>query len=105
MRERRTSPRSPPPPRGAGAGGGGRAGYGADDDARADRIPPPESADRTEGSLGWNGDRTRQRDFTRTNARAKRLRREMTPAENALWALLRAIPDAHFRKQAAVDNR
>jgi cyclase len=29
----------------------------------------------------------------------------MTPAEKALWALLREMPDAHFRKQAAVDSR
>ena len=44
----------------------------------------------------------RQRDFTTANARAKRLRREMTPAEKRLWALLRKIDGRHFRKQAAI---
>jgi very-short-patch-repair endonuclease len=29
----------------------------------------------------------------------------MTPSEKALWKLLREIPDAHFRKQVAIDNR
>jgi len=37
--------------------------------------------------------------------RAKRLRKEMTPSEKALWQILREIPDAHFRKQVAVDHR
>jgi cyclase len=66
----------------------------------------PSSADRGEGSIGWGPrfGQTRQREFTRANARAKRFRREMTPSEKALWDLLRQIPDAHFRKQVAVDN-
>ena len=106
MNQRRTPPSEPPPPCGAGAGGGGRAGNGAYDDPRAD-IPLPDSADRAEGSIGWGPrqGQTRQREFAKANARAKRLRREMTDSEKALRRLLRQIPDAHFRAQAAVDNR
>jgi very-short-patch-repair endonuclease len=44
----------------------------------------------------------RQRDFPRANARAKRLRMKMTPAEIRLWSHLRKIKDRHFRKQPAI---
>jgi very-short-patch-repair endonuclease len=71
------------------------------------RIPPPASADRGEGSIGWGPKpgQTRQREFAKANLRAKRLRKEMTPSEKALWSLLREVPGAHFRKQVAIDNR
>ncbi len=44
----------------------------------------------------------RQRDFPKANARAKRLRREMTPAEKRLWARLQKVEGWHFRKQVSV---
>ncbi|GAN00206.1 hypothetical protein U91I_03871 [alpha proteobacterium U9-1i] len=72
-----------------------------------DDIPPPESASRQEGSIGWGArlGQVRQREFTKANARAKRLRHEMTPSEKAFWRMLREIPDTHFRKQVAIDDR
>ncbi|MGQ0534263.1 MAG: endonuclease domain-containing protein [Caulobacteraceae bacterium] len=105
MSERRTPPLEPPPACGAGAGGGGRAGSSANIDTR--KIQLPRTSDRVEGSIGWgpNPGQTRQRDFTKANLCAKRLRKEMTPSEKELWRLLREIPGAHFRKQVAVDNR
>ena len=94
----------PPPPRGAGAGGGGRAEQSAPLDAARENLPLGNRAD---GSIGWgpNAGQTRQREFKRANDRAKRLRKEMRPSEKALWKLLRDIPDAHFRKQVAIDHR
>jgi len=44
----------------------------------------------------------RQRNFPNANARAKRLRKQMTPAEKRLWTKLQAVEGWHFRKQAAV---
>jgi very-short-patch-repair endonuclease len=44
----------------------------------------------------------RQRDFTKANTRAKRLRKKMTPAEQRLWSKLAELEGWHFRKQAAV---
>jgi len=70
-----------------------------------DHIPLPSSNER-EGSLGWRtgDDQTRQREFVRANTRAKRLRKDLTPSEKKLWKLLREEPDAHFRKQVAIDG-
>lgn len=97
----------PPPPRGAGAGGGGRAGNGPRRDDVHGHNPLPQSADRQEGSIGWGPSpgQTRQREFIKANLRAKRLRKELTPSEKALWRILRDIPGAHFRKQVAVGDR
>lgn len=44
----------------------------------------------------------RQKDFTSANARAKRLRRDMTFAEKQMWKLLKQVPDGHFRKQVPI---
>lgn len=44
----------------------------------------------------------RQRNFPKTNARAKRLRREPTPAEGRLWNLLGKIEGFHFRRQSPI---
>jgi very-short-patch-repair endonuclease len=44
----------------------------------------------------------RQRDFPKTATRAKRLRREPTPAEARFWQRLRRIEGAHFRRQATL---
>jgi very-short-patch-repair endonuclease len=46
--------------------------------------------------------RDRQRHFPNANARAKRLRRELTPAEVRLWNLLRELEGFHFCKQAPI---
>jgi very-short-patch-repair endonuclease len=46
--------------------------------------------------------RDRQKNFPDANARAKRLRKELTPAENRLWKLLRELDGFHFRKQTPV---
>jgi very-short-patch-repair endonuclease len=43
--------------------------------------------------------RYRQRDFPEARRRAKRLRREMTPAEIRFWDLLRTIDGFHWRRQ------
>ena len=42
----------------------------------------------------------RQRDFPKANARAKKLRRVMTPAEKRLWTHLQKIDGRHFRSQS-----
>jgi len=84
-----------PPPRGAGAGGGGRAD-----------APLTESRAQKLGQ-GWSPDpeaAARQKNRTRTNLRAKKLRQEMTPSEKVLQRLLRTIEGAHFRKQTAVGS-
>lgn len=75
----------------------------ADADMR-DRPPLPQNAERLEGSIGWapRQGEVRQKDHTRANLRAKRLRRELTPSEKKLWRYLRDEPDAHFRKQVAM---
>ena len=44
----------------------------------------------------------RQKDFASANARAKRLRKEMTFAEKQMWKLLKQIPNGHFRKQVSI---
>ncbi len=44
----------------------------------------------------------RQRDFPKTNTRAKRLRRKLTPAEKRLWSLLKTIEGRHFRNQPPI---
>src|SRR5262245_66271046 len=92
MIERRNSPSEPPPPCGAGAGGGGPT--------------EQDTGVRHERSIGWapKPGKDRQKDHARTNARAKRLRREMTSSEKELWRLLREEPGRHFRKQVAVDD-
>ena len=53
---------------------------------------------------GWGAvpEVDRQREFPVSNARAKRLRHETTPAEKRLWQLLRKLEGCHFRRQAAV---
>ncbi|HRE44085.1 MAG TPA: endonuclease domain-containing protein, partial [Terricaulis sp.] len=56
---------------------------------------------------GWAPDpegAARQKDRTRANLRAKRLRKEMTSSEALLWKLLREIEDARFRKQVAIGD-
>ena len=62
------------------------------------------SPTRGEGSGGWAPafGEARQKDMTRVNERARRLRREQTPSEQQLWKLLRHVSGAHFRRQAAV---
>lgn len=79
-----------PPPRGAGAGGGGRS------NAPAKKI-----------GHGWSPDSegaARQKDRTRTNLRARGLRKELTPSEKKLRDLLRTIEGAHFRKEVPVGD-
>jgi very-short-patch-repair endonuclease len=44
----------------------------------------------------------RQREFPDANTRAKRLRREPTPAEKQFWQVLRKLPGFHFRRQLAL---
>jgi len=44
----------------------------------------------------------RQRDFPQANARARRLRRQLTPAEKRLWSHLQKIEGRHFRKQSPI---
>ncbi|QGZ95764.1 hypothetical protein DSM104635_02615 [Terricaulis silvestris] len=88
---------APPPPRGAGAGGGGRSNA---------QLP---EAKHSKLGHGWSPDPdpdavTRQKDRTRTNLRAQRLRKELTPSEKELRDLLRSIEGAHFRKEVAVDD-
>ena len=89
----RDDTRAPPPPRGAGAGGGGRS-----------NAPAPEARPKKLGH-GWQPtDAMRQKDRTRTNLRAKALRRELTPSEKKLRDLLRTIEGAHFRKEVALGD-
>ncbi len=45
---------------------------------------------------------TRQKQFPRANGRAKRMRKEMTPSEKKLWALLRDVEGFTFRRQLAL---
>jgi very-short-patch-repair endonuclease len=87
------APNEPPPPRGAGAGGGGRSNAQASE-ARATKL-----------GHGWQPTHaTRQKDRTRTNVRAKSLRKELTPSEKKLRDLLRTIEGAHFRKEVALGD-
>jgi very-short-patch-repair endonuclease len=44
----------------------------------------------------------RQRNYPAANARAKRLRKQLTPAEVRLWNLLRRLDGFHFRRQLPV---
>lgn len=44
----------------------------------------------------------RQRDFPKANARAKRLRRLLTPAEKWLWKLVQQLEGFHFRSQSPI---
>ncbi|MGE0045421.1 MAG: endonuclease domain-containing protein [Hyphomonadaceae bacterium] len=48
----------------------------------------------------------RQKDHTRTNARAKRMRADQTSSEQKLWTLLRQLnrEGASFRRQAAIGD-
>jgi very-short-patch-repair endonuclease len=48
----------------------------------------------------------RQKDSPRTNARARRMRSEQTPAERRLWVYLRHLnrEGASFRRQAAIGS-
>ena len=98
-----------PPPRGAGVGGGGRQAAGTSENS--ERPPSVASGDispaRGESAgRGWTPafGETRQKDFTRTKMRARRMRKEMTPSEKKLWQLLRDIDGARFRKQIPVDH-
>jgi very-short-patch-repair endonuclease len=52
----------------------------------------------------WGADQVmqRQRNFPQANARAKRLRRKLTPAEQRLWEHLQRIEGRHFRKQTSI---
>lgn len=103
---------TPPPPRGAGAGGGGRSNA-QPPDASA-RPPSVRSADTSPArgeearprklGHGWTQDAERQKDRTRTNLRAKNLRKELTPSERKLWSLLRSIEGARFRKEVAIGD-
>ncbi len=56
------------------------------------------------GAQGWGAPQVtqRQKDFPKTNTRAKRQRHNPTLAERQLWKLLRKIGGAHFRRQAPV---
>ena len=93
MTPRDRAPNEPPPPRGAGAGGGGRA------NAQAPKERP------TKLGHGWQpADATRQKDRTRTNLRAKNLRKELTSSEKKLRDLLRTIEGAHFRKEVPLGD-
>ena len=47
----------------------------------------------------------RQKDRTRTKLRARRLRKDMTPAEREFWALLKSIEGHTFRRQPAIGDR
>ena len=67
-------------------------------------CPHPNPSPRGGGAAGREGWKLekRQKDFASTNARAKRLRKEMTFAEKQMWKLLKQIPDGHFRKQVPI---
>lgn len=100
-----------PPPRGAGVGGGGRQAAGPSEGLAAQSPPSVASGDispaRGESAgRGWAPayGEMRQKDFTRTKLRARRMRKEVTPSEKKLWQLLREIEGAHFRKQIPVDQ-
>jgi very-short-patch-repair endonuclease len=56
------------------------------------------------GGRGWGAAQVtdRQRNFPAANARAKRLRKELTPVEKRLGKLLGKIEGFHFRKQMSV---
>jgi very-short-patch-repair endonuclease len=76
-----------------GAGGGGRS-----------NAPAPEPRP-TKLGHGWQSTETpRQKDRTRTNLRAKTLRKELTSSEKKLRDLLRTIEGAHFRKEVALGD-
>src|SRR5262245_41563425 len=101
----RIPPLPPPPPCGAGAGGGDSAHYsqsvarpplpcgeGVGGEGRANaRSSKRKSAVKL--GHGWAPieGQNRQKDRTRTKLRARRLRKEMTPAEKEFWTLLRSI--------------
>jgi very-short-patch-repair endonuclease len=63
------------------------------------RASPPPCGE----GQGWGAAQVthRQRDFPAAQQRAKRMRRQPTPAENRLWKLLRKI-DGHFRRQPPI---
>ena len=81
----------PPLPCGEGAGGEGRAA-----------APSPA---RKLGH-GWapGPGEARQKDRVRTKLRARRLRKQTTPAEKELWRLLRSIEGVTFRRQVAIGD-
>jgi very-short-patch-repair endonuclease len=84
----------PPLPCGEGAGGEGRSA-----------AAPPNQRARKRGH-GWapaHGEE-RQKDRARTNLRAARQRKEMTPSERVLWKLLRSIDGHTFRRQPAIGD-
>jgi very-short-patch-repair endonuclease len=73
--------------------------------ARDDHSSPLVGEGREGGRSDWApADRSRQKDFTRTNARAKRLRADVTKSEALLWKHLRQFnrDGATFRRQAAM---
>ncbi len=85
----------PPLPCGEGAGGEGRS-----------TAAPPASSRTVKRGHGWAPayGEDRQKDHTRTNARASRQRKEMTPSERELWKLLRSIVGHTFRRQPAIGD-
>ncbi len=84
----------PPLPCGEGVGGEGRSAAAPSNDRAQKR------------GLGWAPafGEDRQKDHARTNLRAARQRKEMTPSEKKLWALLRSIDGATFRRQPAIGD-
>ncbi|OQW56473.1 MAG: hypothetical protein A4S17_13820 [Proteobacteria bacterium HN_bin10] len=85
----------PPLPCGEGAGGEGR-----------ETVAPPAIKRVERRGHGWAPEfgEKRQKDFSRSNERAREMRREPTPAEEAMWKLLRLLnrEGAHFRRQLAL---
>ena len=86
---------APPLPCGEGAGGEGRS------------AAAPLASERTiKRGHGWapSSGEERQKDRTRTKLRAARLRTEMTPSEQELWALLRGIEGVTLRRQPPIGD-
>jgi very-short-patch-repair endonuclease len=92
---RQDEARTPPLPCGEGAGGEGR-----------EAAAPPASKRAEKRGHGWTPafGEDRQKDHTRTNLRAARQRKEMTPSEKVLWKLLRSIEGHTFRRQPAIGD-
>ncbi len=85
----------PPLPCGEGVGSEGRSAAAQPASTRATK--------RGHGfALAFGEDR--QKDHTRTNLRAARQRKEMTPSEKELWKLLRSIEGHTFRRQVAIGD-
>ena len=85
----------PPLPCGEGAGGEGRSTAATPASARTIKLGHGIAP-------GYGEDR--QKDHVRTNLRAARQRKEMTPSEKELWKLLRSIEGQTFRRQPAIGD-